>query len=702
MPNAVPPIPVPPLSGVDLARLVQASPDVLFQISPDARWSYVSPAWTAILGYPVERTLGRPLGDHVVPADRAAVVAAVERALRRGGSVVTQRARWHAADGRQPWLDLQCRRIDDDRGRLLGAVGTLRDVTAAARDAEALRREHALNAAILDTARAPIVLLDEAGRIVRFNRACEHVSGYTAAEVIGRDVIDLLVPEEDRPAVEDALRAVVAQGSSHHESRWTHRDGSSRLLLWSNTVLEESDGDRLVVAIGTNITRQRAVEEALRDSERRLREVADLLTEGVYVVDAEDRVTFLNPAAVSLLGWTVAEVENQASHALWHHHRPDGTAYAVEDCPVHRCLDEGTVVRRHEDWFIARDGQWLPVALTAAPIIRGGGVTGAVVAFHDISERLAAQARLRQSEIRYRTLFDGGSDAIFVISLDAGGRPDSIIEVNRVACERLGYSRDDLCGKSVMDITDPTSVGDRDATARRLMETGEASFECVHLARDGRRYSVEVNGRLIDYDGQMALIAIARDITERKEAEERIRYLADFDQLTGLPNRAQVTRRCGEELSRAQRHGHRLALLFLDLDGFKAVNDTHGHATGDELLKVVAHRLANSLRASDIAARQGGDEFVILLPEVGSDEAVERVADKLIAAVNRPVEVGGLSLHVGVSVGLAVSPRDGTTVDDLQRHADTAMYAAKAAGRNRWARFRETMESAGSGDCGLS
>ncbi len=682
-----------PPSSVDFARLVEASPDIVFQITPDACWSYLSPAWTALLGHSVAVSLGRPVTALVDPADVADLEEALGQVLRHGVEAVDRRLRWRAADGGSRWMEFHCRRLTDGDGHLIGGVGRLNDVTDVTRDAETFLRESTLTNAILETAKAPIIVMSAEGRVVRFNRACEYLSGRRATEVMGRDGIDLLVPEEDRPGVEEAMRRTLTDGASRHENRWLHRDGSTRLLLWSLTLVELG-GVRHIVAVGTNITRQRAIEHALRDSERRQREIADLLTEGVYVVDARGRVTFLNPAAGEALGWTAEEAAGLSSHEIWHNAHPDGRPYPVEDCPVRLCLTDGAVVRRHEDWFRTRSGGWLPVALSAAPIIRDGTVTGAVVAFHDISDRLAAQDRLRESETRYRTLFDGSGDSIFVITLDDDNRAGPILQVNPAAADRLGYTRDDLRGMTIHSITAPESIDGWADTLAELRDTGEATFERVHIGRDGIRVPVEIRATLADYDGQRVIIAVARDITERKEAERRIRYLADYDQLTGLPNRAYFNRRCEEELSRAARHGHRTALLFLDLDGFKAVNDTHGHAIGDDLLKVVAGRLTTALRRSDLAARQGGDEFVILLPEVEGAETAETVSDKLIAEVNAPVHVEGLSLRVGVSIGIAMAPEDGETASDLQRHADAAMYVAKADGRNRWARFHPDMEPA--------
>lgn len=678
--------------SADLVRLVEATPDVLFQITTDCRWAFLNTSWTTLLGHPHHQSIGRPVTDFAVAEDRPPLAAMISEVIRRGGPPRLMQVRWRKADGGVRTMELRLQRLSDLKGPP-GAIGSLRDIGTAIVDAQALSETQALNTAILDTAKAPIIVLNEAGHIMRFNPACEHLSGYREAEVIGRDIYDMLIPPEDRAGVETALNQVLTDGAAQHENRWLHRDGTVRHLLWRNAILETPAGRR-IVAIGTNITRLRAIETALRDSKRRLREIADLLTEGVYVVDEEGRCTFLNPSASAMLGWTAEEAIGLDTHSAWHHSRPDGTAYAVEECPVRHCLTDGIVVRRHEDWFITREGRWLPVAVTAAPIIRDGMVTGAVTAFHDISDRLSVLDRLRESETRYRTLFDGSSDAIFVIALDDQKRPGRILQVNETATRRLGYSRNELCRKTILEVTTPESVWNPDEVIHILRASETATFERVQITKGGVHIPVEVNASLVDYDGQKVILAVARDITERKEAETRIRYLADYDQLTGLPNRTQFTRRCEQELNRAQRHDHQMAILFLDLDGFKAVNDTHGHAIGDELLKVVAQRLTASLRSSDIAARQGGDEFVILLPEISGSRTAERVADKLIETVNQPIDLNGHALHVGVSIGLALYPHHGTTVDTLQRHADTAMYTAKHAGRNQWAAFAPDMEPA--------
>ncbi len=201
--------------------------------------------------------------------------------------------------------------------------------------------------------------------------------------------------------------------------------------------------------------------------------------------------------------------------------------------------------------------------------------------------------------------------------------------------------------------------------------------------------------------GRELVLGIDRDITERKRTEtqllalnERLAHDARHDALTGLPNRVLLTDRLRHELARAQRHRTQLAVMFVDLDDFKRVNDTLGHAAGDELLRQVAARVQSTLRPSDTVARVGGDEFVLVVPDLGSAHHAARVALRVQEAVTAPSRVAGLDVTVECSVGISVAPQDGTGVEDLLRQADLAMYEAKGAGKNAFRFFAAAMDSA--------
>ncbi len=300
--------------------------------------------------------------------------------------------------------------------------------------------------------------------------------------------------------------------------------------------------------------------QSVFDNERKLREIAQTLAEGVYVLDERGLITYINPEAKRLLGWAPQDsLLGQNAHTLFHHKRPDGSPMQENECPIICGIQSGQAYRSEEEAYWRKDGTLMPARVSASPILRDGRVVGSVVAF--------------------------------------------------------------------------------------------------------------------------------QDTTARKRAQEEIRRLAYYDTLTGLPNRRLLMDRVGHALVQARRYGRPLALMFLDLDHFKEINDTLGHDVGDALLKEVAGRLGAAVRSGDTVARQGGDEFVILLSEINAVEDAIQVADKLLAGLRDPVTLPGHVLQVSGSIGIAIYAAQGDArpdAQDLMKKADMAMYAAKQAGRNRY------------------
>jgi len=300
----------------------------------------------------------------------------------------------------------------------------------------------------------------------------------------------------------------------------------------------------------------------------------------------------------------------------------------------------------------------------------------------DISERMLFEAALRQSEQDYRQLFENAHDAIVIFT-----RHDEIIlDVNLRTCELYGFSRQEMIGMSLEKISKDVRRG-KTSIKKILKKKIFHNFETVHFRKDGSEMLLEINAALITYKKQPAILSINRDITSRRLLEETIRQMAYQDSLTGLPNRSLLNDRLVQSLAFAKRRSQKVTLLFLDLDGFKTINDTSGHSVGDELLKVIAGRLASQLRQSDTVARLGGDEFLILLPDAGHARDGAKIAGKILAAIRRPCWIGGRKLQVSSSIGMAIYPQDGRSAGTLMKHADQAMYAAKAAGRDTCCRF---------------
>ena len=245
----------------------------------------------------------------------------------------------------------------------------------------------------------------------------------------------------------------------------------------------------------------------------------------------------------------------------------------------------------------------------------------------------------------------------------------------------LGYTREELIGRNALDFV---AEDYRKIVSDYMAAQREDVYEAVAICRDGTRLPVELVAKTLHRNGEVYRLGIFRDIRERKAAEARINFLAYHDVLTGLPNRRLLLERLDSLLAMSRRHQNHLAVLFIDLDHFKTVNDSLGHHAGDLLLAEVAARIQGAVREVDVVARQGGDEFIVVLADLAQPELAASVAVKLLVQVAAPFDIDGHAVSVAPSIGISVFPRDGTTADDLIRHADSAMYLSKQSGRGQY------------------
>jgi diguanylate cyclase (GGDEF)-like protein/PAS domain S-box-containing protein len=355
---------------------------------------------------------------------------------------------------------------------------------------------------------------------------------------------------------------------------------------------------------------------------------------------------------------------------------------------VHLAWNESCRLGRPFDYEyrLARaDGGFGHVRHVATPIHDAERqLRGYVGICQEVTAQRDAQRALRENEERLRKF--GEVTHVGIVFHDDG----VVSDCNDAILRLTGYAREEFLGTHL--IAHIVSE-QREAMAEHMRAVFERRHESEILCRDGRRIPVELEGRSFSAGGMLYRLTIVRDIRRRKAARERIDYLAHHDLLTELPNRALLQERLQFLLRAAKRGGKQVALLFIDLDNFKTVNDSLGHGAGDELLKIVAQRISGALRGHDVVSRHGGDEFLVVLPELASAEGCVPVAEKLIAAVSEPVELEGHSISVSPSIGISIFPRDGDTSDVLIRNADAAMYLAKERGRSNYQFFNEHLSA---------
>jgi len=300
---------------------------------------------------------------------------------------------------------------------------------------------------------------------------------------------------------------------------------------------------------------------------------------------------------------------------------------------------------------------------------------------------------LQKSQQELQAIIQTAIDGIITIN-----EQEEIISFNPAAESIFGYTTEEVIGKNVNRLIPEPDRSQHNGYLERYIETGRGRIigvgnrEVTALRKDGHTFPMEISvSEMLLPDGRY-FVGIVRDISDRKKAEEKIRQMAHFDQLTGLANRNLLYDRLRQALARSRRHKQPLALLFLDLDGFKPVNDAHGHDIGDLLLQKISRRLRASVREVDTVARVGGDEFVIVLNEIGKKDNAIKATEKILNAIARPCSLEGHVCQVSGSIGIAISPDDGTDIDTLMKKADDAMYMAKQSGKNGYRLYDDNGE----------
>ncbi len=547
---------------------------------------------------------------------------------------------------------------------------------------------------ILQTAEVIIVALDLDGRISLINRKGCEILGYREDELVGQDWFTCCLPPNDqieqiRAVFQKALANDLA-GSERFENPVLTRSGEQRLIAWHNSSIRDADGKVIgAMSAGMDVTGQRQAEARLHASEvrfQRLFEDADALAIQGYRPDGT--VVFWNHASEKIYGYSAAEAMGRSLYDLI---IPEAMRDDVR-AGVRQLFDSGTRIPASRLLLKHKDGSAVPVfsSHTTVESQEGGDVLFCMDI--DMSQLVQAEAALNVVLTKYKTLFDS-----FPLGITVTDPAGNVLETNAAAETLLGISRDvhaqrDIAGPewqilrpdgSPMPTEEFASV--RAMKERRRIENVEKGV----VRPDGEITWLSVTADLLPLEGYGVVITYS-DITARRAAEEQIRQLAYYDPLTNLPNRRLLMDRLDQALIASKRSQAFGALLMLDLDYFKGLNDSYGHDVGDQLLIEVARRLSTHVRQEDTVSRLGGDEYVVILQDLGTQpEAATRqalqVAEKIRSALSQPYQLGhdAIPYSSSVSIGVRLFNSHQEPVETLLKQADVALYQAKDAGRNQ-------------------
>jgi diguanylate cyclase (GGDEF)-like protein/PAS domain S-box-containing protein len=664
-------------------ELVENASVIILRLGLDGRVTYFSEFAEQFFGFSAAEILGRHVVGTIVPEresvtnrDLSAMIAEI---LAEPGRYRDNENENITRDGKRVFVHWTNRVILDPEGRPSGLLAVGRDVTERRRAEQSLQEAKAYSENLLCTASVMVVELDREGNVQAINPAAERITGYAGEELKGCNWFATVTPRDRFPQVWDAFAKLAAGGHvPEFENPILTRSGAERYISWRNSQVVKNGQVVGTVSFGIDITDHRNLERRLAASEARLNAAQRVAQIGSWEHDhATDaltgsaetyRIYELNPGQATSHEAFVAVIHPEDQERVRSAYAFSLTYHRPYDSTHRLLLPDGTVKYVHARGEPVFDDQGKPLR-----------TLGTV---QDVTDRVLQEQVLRESEERFRTIAD------YTYDWEYWQGPGNEMLYISPACKRIsGYSQADFISdpnllNSIVHPDDQALYASHRTECSGANE-GHVEFRIVTKGGDVRWIAHGCRG-VFSQDGRpLGRRASNRDITDLKAAEQTARQLAFFDSLTGLPNRRLLQDRLNHGLAQAARHHRSLAVMFLDLDRFKHINDTLGHDIGDAVLVEVATRLAGCIRAGDTVARSGGDEFIAVLPEIAHPQDATIVAQKILQAVAAPIRVGSHLLDVTVSIGVAIYPVDGT--DDaleLMKKADIAMYAAKQAGRN--------------------
>jgi diguanylate cyclase (GGDEF)-like protein/PAS domain S-box-containing protein len=652
------------LRNISAEHVLGLNPDIVIVTDLEGIVVYGNAPLARRVGEPLDALLGRAAIDFIHPEDLPGCEPGWRELLEGECDTWEVALRFGSAATGWRWC-LGSVGIDREAGL---AIGTHQE-TSALREAEE-RFRRAFEDASIGMA---ITGLD--GRLVRVNHSLAAMLGTTAEDLAGVAVRDITHPD-DRPADLAAIARMVAGDLDVYrtEKRYLRADGSEVWISLAASVVRDADGEPLhFLAQMIDIGDRRAAEEARAESERRFRTLASASPVGIFAIGHDGRLAYANEHLREIFGLPADVLDGP----------PWLERIAVEDrervvAQIRRARSLGE--RASLDVRVeAGVDRWARV--NVAPVLDGAvGPAGLVGTVEDVTVEVTARRALAAREAEYRMLADHSTDFLSRHGLDG-----TFLYASPVSQSLLGWSPAAMLGETPttlgMDHSEDSDIYERTwAQALRSDEPRSAAYRAQR--HDGSIVWLETTFRAVrDTEGKAReMVCVSRDISERKSAELELAHRALHDGLTGLPNRTLFLDRVGHALRRSRRREHGVAILFLDLDRFKVVNDSLGHKAGDRLLVDVAVRLSTALRPADTLARFGGDELTILCEDIADEHDARAIAERLLETFSDPFVVQDGEAFLQASIGIALSHDGFETPEDLIRDADTAMYRAKARG----------------------
>jgi diguanylate cyclase (GGDEF)-like protein/PAS domain S-box-containing protein len=642
-----------------------------------------NPMAQTVFGWPKSEAVGRLVTDTIMPPRyREAHRLGLLRFLATGkGPVLNMRLELEGLhrDGHEFPIELSISATKTGSSHVFSAF--VRDITERHRAQDALRASEARYRQIVETAFEGVWVIDSNNLTTFVNHPMADMLGYAPEEMLGKPVLTFM--DADAQAAFAANRD--GRQKAHqptHEFRFRRKDGSELWALVESSPDKDAAGTYLgSLAMVTDVTERRRGQEALR----RLAGMVATSTDAIMAVDLTGCILNWNRGAERMYGYTAEEIIGRSISTITPPVKADELTAILDRARGGEPIEQVETLRKR------KDGSLVEVSISFSTLADVDGTVIATTGIHrDISIAKRAAEALRASEERYRRIVDTAYEGIWVIDAQ-----NMTTFVNPRMADMLGWTVEEMVGRPLFDYLDANAQAAFNERQPERLQGISQHREVRFTRKDGTdcwtllsiRPNVDLAGH---YEGALAMVM---DITERRAIQKALEYQALHDALTGLPNRLLLAERLGEALVSGRATNEQVAVLILDLDHFKEVNETFGLQAGDRLLEQVGPRLQSEIGAEDMVARLSGDEFAVLLTNTDPTAAGVKAAC-LLQALERPFEVEGQHLDLAASIGIAIFPDDGDDVGTLMRHADIALFVAKQ-GRGAYVRFAPEHEKQG-------
>ncbi len=663
--------------------LSENAPDIIYTLDYDGTFNYVNPSWERILGHPPERVLGRYFVDFARPEDAKDFVRVFKRIRDHKQTINISRALMTEAGEPRHFSMSGAPNLAPD-GRVIGMVGMLKDITESIKAEEALKESEERHRAALDASPDPVVIYDREGQATYVNPAFSRVFGWQAEELLGRQV-DFLPESERAETARQVGRALAGVKVQSFETRRYTKDRRVRDVSISSALYRDREGQVAGIMVTLrDITERKRREQALKKSEASLVRAQKMAHLGNWEMDLQSGELICSDEVFGILGIDRDQAEVSLEGFLLSVHRDDRQSVqeAIEKAP-------GIKAPIDLEHRIVRPGGEVRVVHQLGEVVRdqAGRALKIVGALQDITVRRRSEEQMRL----LARIFENTIEGIMVTDRDG-----VIQMVNQAFTAITGFGQDEAVGATPSLLSSGRHPPQFYAAMwKEIKASGSWQGELWNRRKSGEAFPVWLTITAIaDSQGRVShYVGVFHDITEIKRSEERITHQAYHDALTGLPNRMLFNDRLGVALAHAARNRQGLAIVFLDLDNFKNINDSLGHAAGDLLLQSVAKRLVRWVREEDTVARIGGDEFIMLLQGTDDPDYVVHVASRILESLSEPFRIKEREFYITASIGITLFPHDGRDIETLVSNADIAMYRAKEEGRNKYKLFTPAMNA---------